>query len=495
MTDRVRAPQTPSVPRVEAAPAMAEVLDRAGYDEGGLRELLDERDLVGARAAGAGARLPRSERGPRATLARLLLLAEPVAAADARGALAPADPAAWVEAGLLEIRGDRARGAVQVLPLGDVRLASDWPERAVVDRDPDYVMGVGRSSLTLAQLALRRPAAAALDLGAGCGILGLLAARHSERVVAVDSNARAVGFAAFNAALNGLGHVECRQGDLLEGIPGERFDLVLSNPPFVVSPSTDYAYRDSGLAGDEIIRRIVALAPSLLREGGFLQLLANWVHPARDGWRERLASWLEGTGCDAWVLRVRTHDPASYALRWIRHTESPGPEREADLVEGWVEAYRRLGIEAVSDGAIVLRRREAERHWMHFVDAPAQMRGPCGEAVRKEFAAQDFLHGLASEGELLDHAFRVAPSVCLEQRLRPAGEGWRAERLELRHAEGLAFSLGVDPLAVGLLSHCNGQRRIREILAELGPAAPDEAASAVPRIRALVERGFLLPAG
>jgi methylase of polypeptide subunit release factors len=57
-----------------------------------------------------------------------------------------------------------------------------------------------------------------LDLGAGCGIQALLAARHADRVVASDLNPRAVGIAAFNAALNEVA-VDCVEGDLFESCP------------------------------------------------------------------------------------------------------------------------------------------------------------------------------------------------------------------------------------------------------------------------------------
>ena len=70
------------------------------------------------------------------------------------------------------------------------------------------------------------------------------------------------------------------------------FDLVVSNPPFVISPRGELAYRDSGLAGDEVCRRIVVEAPRHLAAGGVCQLLANWLHVRGEDWRDRLASWL-----------------------------------------------------------------------------------------------------------------------------------------------------------------------------------------------------------
>ena len=107
---------------------------------------------------------------------------------------------------------------------------------------------------------------AALDLGTGCGIQALLAAKHSARVVATDVNERALAFAAFNAALNGIDVVEFRQGDLFEPVAGERFGLLVANPPYVISPDATYTYRDSGVPRDELCRRIVE--PSRAPRGG-----------------------------------------------------------------------------------------------------------------------------------------------------------------------------------------------------------------------------------
>ena len=77
----------------------------------------------------------------------------------------------------------------------------------------DFVPGIQSPSVTLAKLAVRRRVAAALDLGTGCGIQALLAAKHAEHVVATDVNPRALAFAGFNARLNGIDNIEFRLGN------------------------------------------------------------------------------------------------------------------------------------------------------------------------------------------------------------------------------------------------------------------------------------------
>ena len=80
--------------------------------------------------------------------------------------------------------------------------------------------------------------ARALDVGTGCGVQALHATRHADAVVATDVSARALAFARLTLALNGARAVDLRQGDLLEPARGEQFDLVVSNPPFVITPRT-----------------------------------------------------------------------------------------------------------------------------------------------------------------------------------------------------------------------------------------------------------------
>jgi hypothetical protein len=96
-------------------------------------------------------------------------------------------------------------------------------------------------------------------------------------------------------------------------VADRRFDLVVSNSPFVVSPGERFSYRDSGLGGDELCRRLVGQAPEHLAEGGWAQTLANWLHVRGEDWRERLAQWVVPTGCDAWVAQREVQDPAEYA--------------------------------------------------------------------------------------------------------------------------------------------------------------------------------------
>ncbi len=302
--------------------------------------------------------------------------------------------------------------------------------------------------------------------------------------------------AEFNARLNGLDNVECLEGDLFDPVQGEQFDLVVSNPPFVLSPERSYIYRDSGMHGDSITQSIVRQVPSFLREGGYCQILCNWAHVAGQDWRDRLGSWFEGTGCDAWILRTDTLDAAAYAAKWIRHTERDAAERFQQRFDAWMDYYREAQIEAVSGGAITLRRRAAVRNWFSTEDGPEKMLGPAGDAILRTFEVHDFLE--SDPDPFGSHQqFRIAPEAGLQQRFVPSAEGWQLAHCELRLQRALAYAGELDAYIAALVGRCDGSRTLGELEAELAQSLGRDADSIRPAfagiVRRLVERGFLLP--
>src|SRR5439155_8944067 len=154
------------------------------------------------------------------------------------------------------------------------------------------------------------PARRTLDLGTGCGVLAALASRHSDRVSATDKNPRAAAMARFNVQLNGITNVDCMTGDLFTPVTGSRFDLVISNPPYVIAPTFRYLFSDSGIRGDEFCRDLVRRVPAFLEDEGYCQLMANWGHRAGQSSEDALADWFEGTACDVLVVGGKTEDAA-----------------------------------------------------------------------------------------------------------------------------------------------------------------------------------------
>ena len=115
-----------------------------------------------------------------------------------------------------------------------------------------------------------------LDMGTGSGVCALFAARHARRVVAVDISSAAVRCTRLNAALNHLeDRIDVRHGDLFAPLMGERFDLVLFNPPFLLGEPKDD--RDAAWRSNDAARRFAArLGDHLEPRGAALVLLSSF---------------------------------------------------------------------------------------------------------------------------------------------------------------------------------------------------------------------------
>ena len=480
---------------------MRELLHAAGFMDPRLPESLGIPRAPAAEEGDLHLILRRTGSGsPLHTLVRLFMMGRPVAAEHLKRAIHPMSVDGWRRAGLVSADGPEVSASVRLLPFQGLALAFDRPELLGTPLGSNYVMGIGGSTLTLATLTIRERSRRTLDLGTGCGVHAVLAAAHSDEVTAADLNPRAVGMARFNARLNGAAGVACVQGDLFAPVGGRRFDLVVSNPPFVISPENHFVYRDGGMASDGLTRRIVREAPRHLNPGGFCQILCNWAQEAGRDWPERLSAWVAGTGCDAWVMRSETMTAEAYAAKWIRHTEhGDGEAAAAERYDRWVDYYDRLGIASIGSGLITLRRSDGGPNWFRADESPEKMEGPSGGHVARGFALMDFLERAAGDETLLDACLRCAPDLRLEERYAPSPEGWKTVGSVIRLTEGLAYRGNADALMANLIVCCDGRTPLRALVAGLadasGVAVDRIAPNLCPIIRKLVERGFLLPAG
>ena len=398
--------------------------------------------------------------------------------------------------GLVELAEGQVRPLVALEVAEGLILARDRPDPVTFAVQPDHVLGVSPPALLLARLTVREAAGRVLDLGCGGGVQALLAARHAQSVVGVDLNPRALAFARFNARLNGIRNVEWREGDLFEPVAGERFDLVVSNPPYVVSPESWLLFRDGGGAGDGICARIVAGLGSHLAEGGFATVLANWALREGEHWSDRPRRWVEGTGCDAWILRSETQDALTYAAAWTR-----GPEAEGyvDALERWTAHYEALGIRSLVMGALVLRKRTAGPSWVRADELPAPPDRNCSAALLRVFAGEDRLRALRGDAALLGEVLRVAEPLRLRQTVAFRNGVPEVQEAELSLVDGLPLRGGADAGTIRLVQLCDGRRSLRQVVAEMarsaGTDAGDLTGPTLAVARRLVALGFLVPAG
>lgn len=475
-----------------------DILDRAGFDEPHILERMGIRESADLSFGPFDrARVIRRTRDgdPLATLIRTFLGGVAVPMEDFRRAVAPMDPAAWVGLGLVRPEGDAVRRCVVLRPSEGLVMAHDGssPDGSL---RRDHVMGVTRSTILLSHALVRPASRRTLDLGAG--YLALQAAAHSEHVLGTDLSPRAVAMARFNARLNAVPNVEFAEGDLLGPAGDLRFDLIAANPPFVVSPEHDLLYRDSGMDGDAICERIIRGVPDHLAEGGFAQVVCNWVRIAGQDWLDRLGGWLDGADCDVWVIHTETQEPDVYAGHWLSQVDRSDPSRYAAQFDRWMAYYDERRIEAIDYGLINLRRRTDGPNWLQ-IDTERRLNHPNGAAIATGFVARDLLARLDGHEAMLGLRLTCQPELRLSQRLKPSESGWVVDGADCALGGDLRFQGDVNPLIFHLLTLCRGDRPLAEVVpqvaARLGQDPEAIGPACLEAARSLMEQGFLRPAG
>jgi methylase of polypeptide subunit release factors len=439
---------------VSTAKPRRAAFDRAGYDEERIAAALHVEPPVGAFTAAANrGRLHDDALG---RLVRLFLVGDrmPIRTFE-EDELADA-----LELDLVRRLDGDVEAPVAVVPFRGDLVVHDHEGRPV--ERSDHVAGVGPSTRTLAALTVRRRARRALDIGTGNGAQALQLARHADEVVATDINSRALSLASTTLRLNDVGNVELREGSFFEPVAGERFDVIATNPPWVVSPDSAFMYRDTAYGRDEVSKLFVQTLPEHLTDGGIATTLACWLHADDEDWSAPVRDWLAGRGCDAVVVRYASDDPISYANNWCEENTEP-----------WIAHYRREGLERFATGAVVLRRSGRER--VVALDADDAPAGSGSDQLMRIFAALDF------DGDLSDERLALAPHRLHEQ-LAWTSAGYVPEHLGLSLDDGLGIEARVEPDALTALFALDGSRPLREL-----PGA----VAALPTIRRLFELGFV----
>ena len=517
---------------VEAVAALlGEVADAA------LRREIRLPALRAVRAALAAGPVP----SPVAVLTALFMLGEPVPATALDAALPRTAAAGATAIGLVGEPDESGcvRALVDLRPheavddAGEVRwwVASDLGElvtgRALA---PDHVLGVGGAGLTLAGLTPRTPVRTALDLGCGCGIQTLYLLRHAEHVVATDISARALAFTAFNAALAGVsvtgapsagsgldseadaasesgsdaGSLELLRGSLLEPVAGRRFDLIASNPPFVLTPP---AVREAGLplmeyrdAGGPILPGLVAGLAEHLEPGATAVMLGNWEHRGTASWREVVAAWLP-EGLDAWILERELQDPVEYATMWLRDgglTPERDPEAFDAALEAWIDDFEARDVRGVGFGYLIVHRpRRPREPWRLLEEVTTSGQGVLGPHIAEVLEVRERLAGLDDDA-VADLCPLLAPDVTEERHLIPGAA--EPTVILLRQGGGLGRTLQASTAVAALAGVADGELSVGQVASAVAALSELNAADAlalraemVEATRHLLTTGFLRP--
>jgi SAM-dependent methyltransferase len=186
-----------------------------------------------------------------------------------------------------------------------------------------------------------------LDVGCGAGSLALAAARHgASEVVGVDLDRRAVAYSRFNARLNDVRGATFEAGDLLEPVHGRKFDLVLSQPPFVMQPPSLDAttYLHGGSRGDELTLRLLTALPAVIAPEGRALVLADYPIDNGTGVFDRIRSTLASANLQIIAVTRPGLSPDQQSVGYAAATHSDlGPDYAA-LAATYRDHLHALGI-------------------------------------------------------------------------------------------------------------------------------------------------------
>jgi methylase of polypeptide subunit release factors len=286
------------------------------------------------------------------------------------------------------------------------------------------------------------------------------------------------------------------EGSLYEPIGERQFDLIASNPPFMLAPVQKYLFRDSSLPGDSISERILLGAGERLRHGGYGVVVFNWLHTDPRDPAARPKEWLKSTGCDALLFHFETLDPVAYAVRSLHLTEGHDQKEYARQMDERLEYYEREGVKGVNEGVIILRRCPGRANWVLAQSVKAESVGSCGEQVERIFQAQDYLQQLEDMSHLLSRSLTIVADHQLEVALRAQEGGWRTRYAHLKQTKGLEFSTEVDQYVSLIVAKCDGKHPLRDLVEEaagkMGVRFEELAPECLAVVRNLMQSGFFV---
>ena len=395
----------------------------------------------------------------------------------------------------------------------------------------DHVLGIGGASLTLVQSTPRRPVDTALDLGTGCGIQTFHLLAHARHVTATDISDRALATARFNLILNAEAldvdpwdlpaRVSLERGSLLEPVADRRFDMVVSNPPFVITPRSPdehaedrFTYRDGGLPGDRLVRELLGALPTVLNPGATAHLLANWEIP-RDPHEEPSTTWSRGPaswvppGTGAWLVQREVQDPCEYAETWLRDASQQRDVADYERAyAAYLDDFDSRDVAAVGFGMVWLYRPGEETPDIApriFETVPHPIQQPIAPALAAEWermlrmARDEADHGARGPAAASDtdpawlaRHYTVAQDVTEERHGIPGAPD--PALILLRQGAGLRRSVILSSEAAGFAGVCDGELSAGQILTALGSLLgwqDGPAPQLLREIKGLITHGFL----
>jgi methylase of polypeptide subunit release factors len=373
-------------------PRLRDRLAEAGFDAAWLREHLGVAylDDVGLLNRAPALERLRGDASAAAVLARLLYLEGAESPADLRRALPQGESDGLARVALTRTTAGRVAARLRIDPFAGLYLMADRrmerPDARALGLPPgDAVYPVGSDSEILANVVSMPEGGRVLDLCTGTGVQGLRVAAGARTVIAVDVGARAVALARLNATLNGVRNFEPRRGDLYAPVAGERFDLVIVNPPFVSSPHRGPAYHSGGPLGDRVLGRAVSGLAAHLRPGGRAFAISHLALRRGESVEERVRPWVGDFSGRVLVLLLESGSIVDLAAAQALFALERGFRAYAGEIATWLAYLRRFRIDRIV--LVVVAAERGGRRRLDVVEAfqrtfPLPLSPPPGERVQ-----------------------------------------------------------------------------------------------------------------
>jgi methylase of polypeptide subunit release factors len=404
---------------------------------------------------------------------KLFLLGHALDATEAREFIPPPVFDAMLELDLLEPKQGAAVSPVMLYPAHTLYLASDryWnPDGSEPKERSDLVyLVLHRSADDFIRITPDTPCATFFDLGAGCGVAALWAAKNfAQHAWASDITERASHFAEFNRRLNGIANATVVQGDMYGPIGDLRFDRITTHPPYEMSNRQARIYADGGEDGETLLRRAISEAPAHLLPGGVFTCQALMSDRAGEPAEQRVRQWLgeAGRDCDVAVLPEETIEPLEYAVQRIRSGKSFWQD-----VDHWRALFARYRIEQLIYGCFVVRR-HGEPGRNPFTVRRMRSKRTSRAAVDWMLAWESAAAQPESAAMLFESRPAAASGAELVVRHQMEEGDLRPVEYTLKAAYPFEASFSCPAALAFLFSRCNGSRTGAELYAELAPKLP-----------------------
>jgi SAM-dependent methyltransferase len=490
----------PPIPRGDRNSAAFEALRNlfrfSGFDEGVVCERLGIAKLSGVQPEA----VRRNDTGPLRNasdaLIRLFIEGWPVLTSDLQRLLTAEGLSLLADFQLVMAIGEDSQAAtVSLYPIENLLVASDRYNNAdgsLYDGWDDLVYPCLFSTTRKFSETIPRTACdEVLDLCAGTGIGALLVASTARRVVAADVTPRCEEFMRFNAKLNGFENIEPVTGDLYAPVQGQRFDRIITHPPYQPVLEHIATFNSGGVDGEQITRRIIEGAPAHLKPGGQLFSLCQ-LTDREDPVELRVRQWItetESRDCDTAFVVYKHHDLTRYTA-----IETLQERKNHAAWQSWMKALGDAGVTDMVYGMVMLQRRAVSNPDREVFsvrrEGPESGRDDLPKLLELEanFQSREFAAVVLASRLLARQGATMQVTHSL------TGGKWRQDKLAIQRKTPFEVKVEIDPVTANLLSMMDGTKTGSQLRDTLPFQVPDAQMAGL--VRMLASNGFveILPA-